>query len=202
MDADRIALLLPEVYRETVQPGSPLAALLDVMAAMHAPVEDVVEHFDAVVDPYRTPEAFVPVLAAWVDLARWLDPQRGELSTGSGRLRVLVARSAEVSRLRGTARGLRLALTLALGLPGVRVEDDVVDEAGRPVPFVVRVTLPAAAREHADLVEWVVRQEKAAHVRAEVRYLDDAPAGHGAGDGADPGPDVAGGPAPGEGAGA
>ena len=51
MRADHITLLLPEVYQRAVVPGSPLAALLDVMDAMHAPVEAALGGLPAVFDP-------------------------------------------------------------------------------------------------------------------------------------------------------
>ncbi len=178
MDADRIALLLPEVYRRALRPGSPLDALLHVMAAQHAPVEGVLERFPDVLDPYLAPDRLVAYLARWVDLARWLDDD-GELATGHGRLRVLVAASAALARRRGTAAGLQEALTLALGVPGITVDDRVPGPDGSPLPFVVRVTLPAAAAEHAALVERVVREEKPAHVVAEVAYAGAPPDGAG-----------------------
>ena len=39
MRAPEIELLLPEVMRRTVLPDSPMAALVGVMEAMHAPAE-------------------------------------------------------------------------------------------------------------------------------------------------------------------
>ncbi|WNB87305.1 phage tail protein [Cellulomonas sp. ATA003] len=179
MDADRIALLLPEVYRRALVAGSPLDGILHVMAAQHAPVEGVLHRFPEVFDPYLTPDRFVTYLARWVDLLGWLEDEDGELATGNGRLRVLVAASAELARRRGTAAGLRTALTLALGVPGVEVDDLVPGPDDEPVPFLVRVTVPAEAAEHAELVERIVREEKPAHVVAEVVYLGGPPDGDG-----------------------
>jgi phage tail-like protein len=177
VDAERIALLLPEVYRRALAPGSPLDGVLHVMDAQQAPVEAVLDRFPDVFDPYLTPDRFVAYLARWVDLVRWLDDEDSELATGQGRLRVLVAASAELARRRGTASGLRAALTLALGVPGVTVDDEVPGPDGLPMPFLVRVTVPAEAALHAELVERIVREEKPAHVVAEVEYLGEAPDG-------------------------
>ena len=179
MDADRIALLLPEVYRRALATSSPLEGLLHVMDAQHAPVEAVLDRFPDVFDPYLTPDRFVAYLARWVDLVRWLDSEDSELDTGQGRLRVLVAVSAELARRRGTALGLRTALTLALGVPGVEVDDQVLDKDDLPMPFRVRVTLPAQAAVHRELVERIVHEEKPAHVVAEIVYRDEAPEGDG-----------------------
>ncbi|MFN8073810.1 MAG: phage tail protein [Kineosporiaceae bacterium] len=170
MRADHVALLLPEVYQRAVLPGSPLAALLEVMEALHAPTEEVLGSLPAVFDPQRAPERFVPYLAGWVDLDRWLEDD-GTFPAGSARLRQLVASAAALSRRRGTVSGLRDTLTLALGVPGVVVDDAVPAASGVGVrPFHVRVSLPAAAREYASLVARIVDQEKPAHVSAEIVY--------------------------------
>jgi len=167
METERIGLLLPEVYRRAAAPGSPLTSLLEVMSQLHAPVEHVVATFPSVLDPWRTPDRFVPFLARWVGLDGWLDEDE-EISTGHGRLRVLVAEASDIARLRGTASGLRLALSLALGVADVSVTDEVVGADGALLPFHVRVTIPAVAADHLDLVRRIVGEEKAAHAVVEV----------------------------------
>ena len=47
MKPAEIERLLPWIFRRTASPGSPLAALLEVMAVLHAPVEDVLANLDA-----------------------------------------------------------------------------------------------------------------------------------------------------------
>jgi phage tail-like protein len=171
MHAERIARLLPEVYQRTIVSGTPIATLIDVMAELHAPVEDVLAHLPDYFDPQLTPDRFVPFLARWVDLSRWLD-ESGGFDSGVGRLRQVVAAAAHLSRLRGTAEGLRDALEWATGVSGVRIDEQTLDAAGRPRPFHVVVTLPAGAAVHRLLVERIVEQEKPAHVTADVVFED------------------------------
>jgi len=190
MQADRIAKLLPEVYQRTIVPGTPIATLLEVMAQLHDPVEEVLAQLPEYFDPQRTPDRFVPFLARWVDLARWLDDTSGGFDSGVGRLRQVVAAAAHLSRLRGTAQGLREALEWATGVSGVRIDEEVQvptpppgaagaspgasgrvgPAAGRIRPFHVVVTLPEEAAVHRLLVLRIVAQEKPAHVTAEVVF--------------------------------
>jgi phage tail-like protein len=173
MRADRIALLLPEVYQRTIVPHTPIAAILDVMAEQHEPIEQVLARLPEYFDPQRTPDRFVPFLAHWVDLDRWLDDGTGTFDTGTGRLRQLIAAAAQLSRRRGTAAGLRDALEWATGVAGVRVDEAVPDAAGRIRPFHVVVTLPTAAESHRALVRRIVQQEKPAHITADIVYVED-----------------------------
>lgn len=170
MRADRIALLLPEVYRRSLVPGTPLATLLEVMAELHAPVERILSGLPEYFDPQHTPDRFVPFLARWVDLARWLDEDSGAFDTGTGRLRQVIAASAQLSRMRGTSAGLAAALECAIGVSGVRIDEEAQDASGRTRPFHVVVTLPQAAAAYEDLVRRIVRQEKPAHVTADVVF--------------------------------
>ncbi|WP_194410454.1 phage tail protein [Microbacterium cremeum] len=203
MRADRIARLLPDVYRRAIVPGTPLAALVDVMAEQHAPVEQALADLPDYFDPQRAPDHFVPFLAHWVDLARWLDDASGEFDTGPGRLRQVVAGAAALSRRRGTARGLREALEWATGVAGVRVEETapvptpsphsagalrgasgregpaggVGPAGGRGRRFHARVVLPHAASAYEPLVRRIVEQEKPAHVTVEIVFEDATPSG-------------------------
>ncbi|MCR2792306.1 phage tail protein [Microbacterium sp. zg.Y625] len=170
MRSDRIARLLPEVYQRTIGVGTPIASLLEVMSQLHEPVEETLRRLPEYFDPQRTPDRFVPFLARWVDLDRWLDDAQGQFDAGSGRLRQVVAAAARLSRLRGTAQGLREALEWATGVAGVRIDEEVTDGAGRPRPFHVVVSLPAAAAAHQVLVRRIVQQEKPAHVTAEIVF--------------------------------
>ena len=47
MKQEEIERLLPWIFRRTVAPGSPLAAILEVMEVLHAPVEGVLAGLDA-----------------------------------------------------------------------------------------------------------------------------------------------------------
>lgn len=166
MRADLAARLLPDVYRRVVDSSAPLGAILGVMEQLHAPVEAVLADLPSYFDPQRAPSSFVPFLARWVDLDRWLDDGSDRFDTGTGRLRQVVAAASELSRMRGTADGLRCALEWALGISGVSVVADAT-------PFHLAVTLPAAAEEHRDLVARIVAQEKPAHATAEIVYSGD-----------------------------
>lgn len=172
MRAAEIERLLPDVIRRAIRPGTPLAALLAVMEQLHAPSEAVLADLPAVVDPLRTPDRFVPMLAGWVDLQR-LDEVPGG-GVDRDRMRLLVGMSARIGRRRGTLRGLLEVLTLATGYSGFRVDDQVpgVTASGRPDgpprPFHIRVTVPPDAAEVLDLVRAIVAEEKPAHLTAEV----------------------------------
>lgn len=168
MEADRIAQLLPEVYRRAAVHGTPLATILQVMEDLQAPVEDVLADVPQYFDPQRAPERFVPFLAHWVDLARWLDDDGG-FAPGVGRLRQVVAAAPVLSRARGTVDGLRQALEWATGVSGVRI-----GESSPPRPFHVVVTVPHVAEPQRELIERIVRQEKPAHVTAEIVFVDPA----------------------------
>src|SRR5688500_16717245 len=74
MNRREIERLLPAVFQRTCTDGTPLVALLEVMAALHDPAEKVLAELDMICDPIRTPDGFVPFLATWVDLERIFDP--------------------------------------------------------------------------------------------------------------------------------
>lgn len=173
MRPELVARMLPWVVQAELdaRPSGPLAALLGVMDALHARTEAVLDDVDAYFAPYRAPDVFVPYLSTWVDLD-WLtlaDPESGARAAvpgGTGRLRTLLVASSGLSALRGTARGLATAVDLVTGVPGARVEP--VSEQD----FAARLLLPAAARQHLELVRRVVAEQKPAHVTVEV-VVDD-----------------------------
>lgn len=158
MRTAEIELLLPEVLRRTVLPGSPMAALVGVMEAMHAPAEEALRGFPSVLDPLSTPDQFVGMLATWVDLARLDETPAGHLDRA--RMRVLVSLAADLAHWRGTPGGLMWIVSVATGVAGLRLE--------QKGPFAVRVVVPAAAAAQADLVREIAAQEKPAHLVVEV----------------------------------
>lgn len=169
--------LLPWVFRRTLQPGSPLAALLAIMEALHEPSERVLERIDVALDPRRTGDAFVPYLARWVDLERLLEDESGRievvagrplLPTGLGYLRELVAAAAHLSQWRGTARGLLLFLETATGTKGFELDEQVPGPDGRPRPFHLRVRAPQSTARYRTLIERIIRMEKPAYVTYEL----------------------------------
>lgn len=163
MKSAEIARLLPGVFQRTVRAGSPLAALLAAMEALHAPSEAVLSELDALFDPRRAPERFVPFLARWVDLDL-------PVTTGLGRLRELVAAGVELSRWRGTARGLLLFLSTATGRRDFELDERVSGADGRPRPFHIRVRAPGELAPHRTMLERIIEMEKPAYVTYELHF--------------------------------
>lgn len=163
-----IQRLLPGIFQRALEPNSPLEALLDVMEALHAPSESVLAGLDALFNPYRAPDAFVPLLAKWVDLDL-------PVTTGLGRMRELVASGAELSRWRGTARGLRLFLQTATGVRDFVIDERVPGPDGRPRPFHFQVSAPASLEPHGVLLERIIEREKPAYVTHELRFVQPTP---------------------------
>jgi phage tail-like protein len=158
-----ITRLLPAVFQAADLEGSALAGLLDLMEQLHVQPEAELADLDRVLDPARTPDPFVPFLARWVDLGL-------EVTTGLDRLRALVANAVDLSRWRGTARGLVAFLEIASGATGFEVDDAVLDEAGLPRPFHLRVTAPARLLTHDRMLARIIELEKPAYVTYELAF--------------------------------
>jgi phage tail-like protein len=176
MKRAEIERLLPSVIQRTVQPQSPLAAVLDIMESLHLPSETALARLDAVFDPRRTTEDVVPFLARWVDLdwlfhetrsAGTITRSRPTISTGVGRLRELVSSAAYLSRWRGTAKGLRHFLQRATGEENFEIKENV-DRDGLPKLFHLVVVAPVSMRPHQALIERIVESEKPAYVTYEL----------------------------------
>jgi phage tail-like protein len=183
-----ISRLLPLVFQRTLEPGSPLDAVLAVMEMLHAPSEQILEDIDSIFDPIRTRPEFVPLLARWVDLA-WtfdrhlLDPkvqgEEGPLSTGLGRLRELVAAAPHLAQWRGTRLGLLKFLETATGIKGFEIDDAPV-EGGRPRPFHLVVRAPHPAVPYRELIRRIIEVEKPAYVTYDLQFVA-APGANGSG---------------------
>jgi phage tail-like protein len=177
MQRDAVERLLPTMFQLAARPGSPLDAALHVMADLHQPNEDLLDEIDAVFDPYRAPDAFVPWLTRWVGLD-WLVADgsvdadavtRSDLTDafppGLGRLRDVVAAGSELARRRGTDAGLRHFLETATGLHGFVVTEPV------DRPFHLVVTAPAEAEPYAALLRRIVDATKPASTTAELAFI-------------------------------
>jgi phage tail-like protein len=171
MKQNEIAQLLPAIFQQTIQPGTPLYALLEVMEALPAPDEAVLDGLEAFFNPYRTPDGFVPLLASWVDMDWILLENAAEFSdltpplpSGIGRLRELVASMTFLARWRGTARGLLRFLETACGAQGFTVEERVPGPDGRPRPFHLAVQVPPEAAPYQALITRIIESEKPAYV--------------------------------------
>jgi hypothetical protein len=174
---DRIEQMLPTMYQLAARPGSPLDALLEVMADLHEPDERLLDQIETVFDPYRAPAAFVPWLTRWVGL-EWLvadeaddidagDPDEivpREFGPGIGRLRDVVAIGHVLAQWRGTDYGLLLFLVTATGIRGFRVDEP------QDRPFHLVVVAPAEAEPHASLLRRIVDRTKPAATTAEIVY--------------------------------
>jgi len=178
MKQNEIENLLPAVFQRTIRPGNPLSALLTAMETLHAPSEKVLENLDAFFDPYRTPDRFVPYLARWVDLERFLADYPEEftetlpsLPSGLGRLRELIATTAFLSKWRGTARGLLRFLETATGARGFEILEHVPGVDGRPRPFHLLVRAPKETELYRDLIERIIEMEKPAYVTFQLDFV-------------------------------
>src|SRR6266568_6999414 len=176
MKRTEIEHLLPGIFQRTVQEGTPLFALLEVMEALPAPDEDVLNQLDAFFDPYRTPDAFVPFLAGWVDLD-WLLLEIPEefteqalptLPSGFGRLRELVVAATFMAQWRGTAKGLLRFLETATGVQGFVIEEQVPGPDNRLRPYHMRVQVPPQAEPYRVMIQRIIESEKPAYVTYEL----------------------------------
>ena len=162
-----IEQLLPEVFQRTIRPGNPLTALLEVMETLHAPSEEVLADLAGFFGPYRAPDSFVPYLASWVDLERFLvRSAAGDayLPSGLGRLRELIAAAAYLSQWRGTAKGLKCFLETATGIEGFAIDEQVVRPDGHRRPFHISIRVPVEAEQYWDLIKRIIEMEKPAYI--------------------------------------
>jgi hypothetical protein len=172
MSPERIARLLPAIYRQGAGPGdrAPLGPYLAAMAGLHQPTEAVLDRLHELVDPLRTDEALLPMLSFWLDLDRYLDwpggrPGEGaaRFAAGNDRWRMLLAAAPRLRRERGRSATLIAFLELATGVAGF-----AVIEGGRP--FHARIEAPAAAGPFRGLVARIVAAERPAYVTYELVF--------------------------------
>jgi hypothetical protein len=79
-------------------------------------------------------------------------------------MRELIASRVAQVQWQGTRQGLVLFLEIATGVTGFEVNEQVLNEAGEPMPFHVRVIAPETLRPQAALLERMIELEKPAHV--------------------------------------
>jgi phage tail-like protein len=171
MKQNEIARLLPAIFQQTLQPGTPLSALLGVMELLPERDEAILDGLEAFFNPYRTPDGFVPFLASWVDM-EWIllehaaefSPLTPPLPSGMGRLRELVAAATFLAQWRGTAKGLLHFLETASGVPGFTVDERVPGLDGRPRPFHIAIHVPQDAVPYQAMVRRIIEAEKPAYV--------------------------------------
>jgi phage tail-like protein len=162
-----LAATLPAMLRE-----DPTArGICDGLDEVLAPVLLSLDAFPAYLDLATTPDDMVPWLAQWVgmgvDLGEDLDRQRELLRT-----------AGELHAIRGTRRGIELAVQAALGMAAEVVETGAAawsdrpggDLPGEPEPAVVVIVRPGPDQYvDADRLEAVVEALKPAHVEHRVQ---------------------------------
>ncbi len=181
MERQRIARLLPEIFQRTLPaewwqspPEAPtaysaLGAFLNVMELLHAPSEDALQRLDTFFDPRQAPEDWLPFLALWLDLDRFLTPA-GEYPGGPQRLRDLILAAVSLAKERGTHAGLQEFLQTATGIESI----EITTASDRPYHIVVTCLLPATGYLEMSLnqfwrwLEDLVAAEKPAYVTSEV----------------------------------
>jgi phage tail-like protein len=97
---------LPGIYQDSDEENADfLLRFLLISAHLTSGIEERLEYLHEFFDPRLTPEKFLPWLASWLAmplLEGWDEEKRREI----------IQRVPELYRLRGTARGLKLALRL------------------------------------------------------------------------------------------
>ncbi len=162
--------LLPQNFQRTIEPGTPIGALLDLMEQLHGPSEEVLARLEIYFDARRAPDRFVPYLARWVDLGPLLDKVAefevagAEFPSGVGRLRSLISLASFFWKWRGTRRCLERFLEVATGEIGFVIDED----PQRTFHGVLRA--PKTAERYRDLIERIVELEKPAYVTYEVKF--------------------------------
>jgi phage tail-like protein len=168
---------LPAIYAGDELAGRLLAAFDDVLAPIHATVDNLA----AYLDPRLAPADFLAWLAEWVAAETepgWTLEQR----------RAAVAHAVTLHRMRGTARGLAEQVRTVFGVRPEIVESGGVawsPTPGGPLPgspepairVTVRVTGPD--RVPVDLLRALVEANRPAHVHCAVEVVHVTEGGHG-----------------------
>ncbi|MBX6771403.1 MAG: hypothetical protein IRY83_06735 [Chloroflexi bacterium] len=165
-----------------------LARFLLIFQSILDPMEQMIDNTHHYLDPGITPASFLPWLATWVGIE--LDPGLDEASQ-----RRLIRRAVELSRWKGTRRGLREELAIRTGgralivenFDGMRLGHDASlglnTYLGTPADQFVSVTLATdsadTTRHHT--VDALVQELKPAHIRHITRVVE-APRRSGGGD--------------------
>jgi phage tail-like protein len=186
MERQRIARLLPEIFQRTLPaqwwrspiPGEKaaptvLGAILAVMDQLHAPTETALENLEAYFDPLQAPEEWLPFLACWLDLDRFLkQDEKGawKFPGGSARLRQLIMEAVSLNKERGIYTGLLRFLKIATGIDGI----EIITATGSPYHITISCPAPdlqAYGMSHGEFCSWLaelVSAEKPAYVTCEV----------------------------------
>jgi phage tail-like protein len=180
MKQAEIQKLLPEVIQRTISESgvNPFSILLSVMEDLNDPVEKKLEKIETYFNPYLTNNAFVLMLAEWLDLGylwagtTWQPGADLEdlFPPGVGQLRELVQVARSLYAWRGTVAGLQRFLRLATGLKGFRIYENVVALTRQPKPYHLVVYAPDSSIEMKRLIRRIVETQKPAHVTYELIF--------------------------------
>ena len=160
---------LPAIYQDDDFAQRMLEAFDQVMA----PIYSTLDNFDAYLDPWLAPEDFLAWLAGWVGFA--LDD-----SWDDARKREVVARAAELFRMRGTAAGLAGQVAIQTGGTVEIIENGATGwsvDPGGELPgsaeplVVVRVTVPDPKAVDAGRLDALVAAAKPAHVMHRIELV-------------------------------
>lgn len=153
---------LPALYQDDDFAQRMLGGLDEVLA----PIFATLDNLDAYLDPWTTPPDFLRWLAGWVGVT--LDDTWDE-----GRRRAVVARAAELYRMRGTAASLAAQVKIQTGGAVEIIENGATSwsvDPGGDLPgsadplVVVRVTVPDPKAIDGQRLDALVMAAKPAHV--------------------------------------
>lgn len=128
-----------------------LGRYLLIFEDLFGPLEQVVAHFDLLLDPRTAPEHFLPTLAAWIGMEldeRWPVEQR----------RAILRAAVELYDWRGTKTGL---IRLLEASTGCRVE--IVENSDGPHTFSVTVRPVGGQKVDEQMVRYLIEANKPAH---------------------------------------
>ncbi len=160
---------LPAIYQD----DDLAQRMLEAFDQVVAPIYSTLDNFDAYLDPWLAPEDFLTWLGGWVGMA--LDDSWDE-----GRKREVVARAAELFRMRGTAAGLAGQVEIQTGGTVEIIENGATgwsvdpggDLPGSPEPLVVvRVTVPDPKAIDGGRLDALVAAAKPAHVMHRIELV-------------------------------
>jgi phage tail-like protein len=160
---------LPAIYQD----DDFAQRMLEAFDQVVAPIYSTLDNFDSYLDPRLAPVDFLAWLAGWVGMA--LDDSWDE-----ARKREVVARAAELFRMRGTAAGLAGQVEIQTGGTVEIIENGAtgwsVDPGGElpgsPEPLVVvRVTVPDPRAVDAGRLDALVAAAKPAHVMHRIELV-------------------------------
>ncbi|MEZ4643481.1 MAG: phage tail protein I [Chloroflexota bacterium] len=144
---------LPGIYQTDF-----MSRFMALFESIIIPLEWNADNFDMFLDPQTAPSAFLPWLMNWFNLAfddTWSETQR----------RTMLAEAHAIHARHGTKWALRRVLEIYTGHT-----PEIDDESEGQDPFIFTVSLPAACKENAALIEQLINAYKPAHTSYRLVY--------------------------------